>query len=71
MKTLTVKSNGWYWEFKENEIRYIGKPKYSENFKGKKIGKITCYGPEGFKPSAKANIVYQKQIYRNSSWVNA
>ena len=63
MKTLTVKSNGWYWEFKKNEIRYIGK-----DIKG---SKITCYGPEGFKPSAKANVVYEKQIYRNNSWVNA
>ena len=35
MKTLTVKSNGWYWEFKEGEIRYIGKP-----INNKKIGKL-------------------------------
>ena len=67
MKTLTVKSNGWYWEFKEGEIRYIGKP-----INNKQVGKITCYGPEGsdFKPSAKANVIYQKQIYRKGSWVN-
>ena len=65
MKTLTVKSNGWYWEFKENEIRYIGKP-----INNKMFGKITCYGPDGFKPPARGNVVYQKQICRKGIWVN-
>ena len=50
---------------KEGEIRYIGKP-----INNKMFGKITCYGPEGFKPSAKANVVYQKQIYRKGGWIN-
>ena len=50
---------------KEGEIRYIGKPTNN-----KMIGKITCYGPDGFKPPARGNVVYQKQIYRKGIWVN-
>ena len=50
---------------KEGEIRYIGKP-----INNKMFGKITCYGPDGFKPSAKANVIYQKQVCRKGSWIN-
>ena len=39
---------------KEGEIRYIGKP-----INNKMVGKITCYGPEGFKPPARGNVIYQ------------
>jgi len=50
---------------KEGEIRCIGKP-----INNKMVGKITCCGPEGFKPPARNNVIYQKQVCRKGSWIN-
>lgn len=68
METITVKENGWFWKFKEGEIRYVGIHKYSDSFKGKRVGKTTCYGPAGFKLPAHGNTKFQKQVYRNGEW---
>ena len=77
METITVKENGWFWKFKEGEIRYIAIHKYSDSIvlywnkrKGKRVGKTTCYGPAGFKLPAHGNTKFQKQVYRNGKWEN-
>jgi|TARA_R100000501_G_C2596038_1_gene94543 hypothetical protein len=45
----------------EGGIRYVGKTKSGIVCR--------CYGVKG-KPSAKASVIYQKQICRKGIWVN-